>query len=255
MNDRLFEKTFSNREDLNKSQVASECERIVARLRKEPSYPDTNLYELIDGSLVDDLELSFLWLYLQMCYAQEQRAFDSAAASFRDPGHEIFEAYPCKAFYNRQYRALLIDTPTILGSYRTYANKAKENLVKDLVLLSVRKYLSESGEKAEDLISVPFAVCLYRRCLPNQSSATVPDIDNIEARKIINVLVRELDLDDSYNCLITSINSIEYVEDKESAGTSVVLISEETRLDFEREYLASGRSLDFIRTTVEQNIM
>ena len=70
----LFEKTFCNREDLIKSQVANECKRIIEKLEKEPSYPDTMMSELIDGSLVDDLELSFLWLYLQMCYAQERRA-------------------------------------------------------------------------------------------------------------------------------------------------------------------------------------
>ena len=252
MNDRLIEKTFSNREDLNKSQIISECERIITKLKKEPSYPDTNLYELIDGSLVDDLELSYLWLYLQMCYAQERRSFDSESGLHRNPDDGIFETFPCKTYYSEKYRALLVDTPTILGSYRTYANKTKENLVKDLVLLGVRKYLADSGKRAEDLIGVPFAVCLYRRCLPDQSSASVPDIDNIEARKIINVLVRELDLDDSYSCLITSVNSVEFVKDRDFFGTSVLLVSEERRLDFEREFLSRGRSLDFIRTLESQ---
>ena len=246
MND-LFEKTFSNREDLIKSQVISECSRIITKLEKEPSYPDTRIHGLIDGSLIDDLELSFLWLYLQMCYAQEHRASDDRSVLYHEAEDRIFESFPCRTYYSEKHQTLLIDTPAILGSYRTHASKAKENLVKDLVLLSVRRYLSQSGKRAEDLISIPFAICLYRRCLPNQSSAYVPDIDNIEARKIINVLVREMDLDDSYNCLITSVNSIEFIQDEGFSGTSVLLISEEKRNAFENRFLSENRSLDFLR--------
>ncbi len=243
----LFEKTFSNREDLIKSQVANECKRIITKLEKEPSYPDTKICELVDGSLVDDLELSFLWLYLQMCYAQERRIPDEEAVLYREVEDRIFDSFPCRAHYSDEYRALLIDTPAVLGSYRTHASRAKENLVKDLVLLSVRRYLSASGKDAAVLLDLPFAVCLYRRCLCNLSSASVPDIDNIEARKIINVLVRELDLDDSYSCLITSVNSIEFIQDGAFSGTSVLLVSEEKRNTLENRFLSENRSLDFLR--------
>ena len=248
MTDSLFEKTFTNREDLNKSQIVNELKRIIAKLEKEPSYPDMCIFELIDGSMIDDLELSFLWLYLQMCYAQEHRNFDDYDSLYHDVDKKIFDLYPCKTYYSDKYKLLLVDTPVILGSYRTYANKAKENLVKDLVLLSVREYLSSSGKDALHLIDMPFAVCLYRRCLEDQTSATVPDIDNIEARKIINVLVRELDLDDSYSSLISNINSIEFVKAGNATGTSIVLVGEENRLQFEKEFISKGRSLDFIRS-------
>lgn len=243
----LFEKTFSNREDLIKSQVANECKRIITKLEKEPSYPDTKMCELTDGSLVDDLELSFLWLYLQMCYAQGRRIPDEEGVLYREVEDTIFDSFPCRAYYSDKYRALLIDTPAVLGSYRTHASRAKENLVKDLVLLSVRRYLSVSGKNAADLLDLPFAVCLYRRCLGNLSSASVPDIDNIEARKIINVLVRELDLDDSYSCLITSVNSIEFIQGGHFSGTSVLLVSEEKRNALENRFLSENRSFDFLR--------
>ena len=243
----LFEKTFCNREDLIKSQVANECKRVITKLEKEPSYPDTKICELVDGSLVDDLELSFLWLYLQMCYAQERRASGDQDILYREVEDRIFDSFPCRAYYSDEYRALLIDTPAVLGSYRTHASRTKENLVKDLVLLSVRRYLSASGKNAADLLDLPFAVCLYRRCLCNLSSASIPDIDNIEARKIINVLVRELDLDDSYSCLITSVNSIEFIQDGTFSGTSVLLVSEEKRNALENRFLSENRSFDFLR--------
>ena len=243
----LFEKTFCNREDLIKSQVVNECKRIIEKLEKEPSYPDTKMCELVDGSLVDDLELSFLWLYLQMCYAQERRASGDQDILYREVEDRIFDSFPCSTYYSDEYRALLVDTPVILGSYRTHASKTKENLVKDLVLLSVRRYLSASGKNAADLLDLPFAVCLYRRCLCNLSSASVPDIDNIEARKIINVLVRELDLDDSYSCLITSVNSIEFIQGGHFSGTSVLLVSEEKRNALENRFLSESRSFDFLR--------
>ena len=243
----LFEKTFSNREDLIKSQVANECKRIITKLEKEPSYPDTKICELVDGSLVDDLELSFLWLYLQMCYAQGRRIPDEGAVLYREVEDRIFASFPCRAYYSDEYRALLIDTPAVLGSYRTHASRAKENLVKDLVLLGVRRYLSASGKNAAALLDLPFAVCLYRRCLCTLSSASVPDFDNIEARKIINVHVRELDLDDSYSCLITIDNSIEFIPGGHFSGTSVLLVSEEKRNALENRFLSENRSFDFLR--------
>ena len=245
----LFEKTFSNRKDLNKAQIISELKRIIAKLEKEPSYPDMHIYELIDASAIDDLELSFLWLYLQTCYAQEHRNLERQTALYRDVDEKIFDAYPCHTYHSEKFRLLLVDTPVILGSYRTYASRVKENLVKDLVLLSVRRFLSVSGKGSGELVGVPFAVCLYRKCLEDQTSATTPDIDNIETRKIINTLVRELDLEDSFHSLITSVNSIEFVQDKNRTGTSILLISEEKRLAFEKEFISRNRSLDFIRCT------
>ena len=110
--------------------------------------------------------------------------------------------------------------------------------------MAVKKFEDGSSRQLPFLIDSPFAVCLYRRTLPGLSSSVVPDIDNIEARKIINAIVREIAQGDYYSSMITNVNSIEYVKDDQSVGTSILFVEEVKRIALEKEFLLKKRSFD-----------
>ena len=239
---KIFAETFPNHTDMSKKELAGQLRKIIAKLDDDPEDPAVVISDLKSSDLLDDLELSLLYLYLQTCYAREYKrvceCFDET-----ETGADL----PCTVHYSAEYRCLLIDTPVMLGSNRNPANRMQENLVRSLVIAAVRKY--EKGNDFDFTFSIraPFSIGLYRRCLKDQSSTVIPDIDNIEARKIINSLVEELSLDDSYSSLISNVNSIEYVDAKEDQGTSILIVEEGKRNALEREFLQNKRSFSMIR--------
>lgn len=236
----IFRYAFPNRKLMSKEKMISELNGIIQILKKDIDDQSRNLNELNNQTTVDDLELSLLGLYLQTCYAQSLRK-SSYTSEDED---NVPSSLPCEVYFSEKYKAILIDTPVVLGSYRTAKNKLQENILKSLVLMAVKKFEDGSGRQLPFLIDSPFAVCLYRRTLPGLSSSVVPDIDNIEARKIINAIVREIAQGDYYSSMITNVNSIEYVKETRSVGTSILFVEEAKRLALEKEFLLKKRSFD-----------
>ena len=220
---RILNESFPNHSDLSKEKLKEKLNEIIKQLEEDADDPEVLMHDLKDSSLLDDLELSFLYLYLQVCYAKEKRMNE-------DPVYEsekedtFLDSLPCKTYFSDRYKALLIDTPMLIGSMRNPANKMQQNLLKSLVVTAIRKYEKDNKFSFKLSITSPYSICLYRRCLTDQSSTVVPDIDNIEASKIINVLADELSLDDTYSSLISNLNSIEYVDSKQDCGTSILVI-------------------------------
>ena len=237
----VFRYAFPNRRLMSKEKMISELNSLVCLLIKDKDDPGSNLSDLKNQATVDDLELTLLNLYLQTCYAQSLR--DCACA---DDVGEALQSLPCKIYFSEKYKTLLIDTPVILGSYRTTKNKLQENIMKSLVLMAVKRFENQSDKQLPFLIDSPFAVCLYRRVLPGLSSSVVPDIDNIEARKIINAIVREIGQGDYYSSMITNVNSIEYINSADQSGTSILFVEESKRGVLEKEFLLKKRSFNEI---------
>jgi len=238
----VFRYAFPNRKLMSKEKMISELNSLVCLLIKDKDDPDSNLNDLKNQATVNDLELTLLNLYLQTCYAQSLR--DRACAD--DDVDEVLSSLPCKIYFSDKYKTLLIDTPVILGSFRTAKNKLQENVLKSLVLMAVKRFENQSDKQLPFLIDSPFAVCLYRRVLPDLSSNVVPDIDNIEARKIINAVVREIGQGDYYSSMITNVNSIEYIYSADQSGTSILFVEESKRGALEKEFLLKKRSFNEI---------
>ncbi|MBR2788190.1 MAG: hypothetical protein IKD94_03410 [Erysipelotrichaceae bacterium] len=242
MRNKILSETFPNRVRMSKVDIRKYLEGLLQKINRNDEPEDALIGDLKDGNVLDDLELSFLYLYLQMCYAREYKVSTGR--------YEVTETdvdLPCEIYFSKKYRCLLIDTPAMLSSCRNPSSKAQENLLKALVKSAVKKYEIDNGFDLTFSIRAPYSICLYRRCLPDQSSTLIPDIDNIEAGRIINYLAQELSLDDSYSSLISNVNSIEYVEAKEDCGTSILVIEEGKRNELEREFLKNRRSFSMIR--------
>lgn len=244
MND-LFREAFSNRRRMTLNETAGELERLADGLGRINRSSDAFLDEIEEAALLRDLELSLLHLYLQVCYAENLMTFPDPDGG-PEEGRTVPDSLPCVVHYSKRYRALLVDTPAIIASTRNTDHGMQSNLLKSLVVMAVKKYESDCGLCLSRLIGTPFSFCLYRRCLKDQSSVSVPDIDNIEAQKIINALARELGLCDSYDGMISSVNSIEYVAKNGWLGTSILIVEEGKRNDLERQFLLQDRSFDRI---------
>ena len=232
---RILEKTFPNRSDITKDNLMKAAVEILEKLERDIDPNDTKVRLMRNLSLLDDLENSFLYLYLQLCNAKQERLHD-LPTSRREVPDESLASLPCEVFFSEKYKALLIDTPVNLGSNRNYANKMQEHILKTLVATAVEKFKEDNDFDLAFSIKKPFSFCLYRRCLEKQSSSVVPDIDNIDSRNIINTIVSELSLDDSYSSLICNVNSIEYVGCKEERGTSILIVEESKRNALEKEF-------------------
>lgn len=244
---RILRESFPNHSDMSKENFKEKLREIIRKLDENIDDPETLMSNFKSSSLLDDLELSLLYLYLQTCYAKEERMNDRLV--YETENDDAFlDSLPCKIYFSNHYKALLIDTPVLMGSMRNPANKMQQNLVKSLIVTAIRKYEKDEGLSLKLSIASPYSICLYRRCLVDQSSTVVPDIDNIEASKIINALADELSLDDSYSSLISNLNSIEYVNSKQDCGTSILVIEEAKRIDLERKFFENKRSFTFIRT-------
>ena len=243
---RILEKTFANRSDITKDNLMKAVDEILEKLERDIDPNDTKVRLMRNLSLLDDLENSFLYLYLQLCNAKQERLHD-LPASRREASDESLASLPCEVFFSEKYKALLIDTPVNLGSNRNYANKMQEHILKTLVATAVEKFKEDNDFDLAFSIKKPFSFSLYRRCLEKQSSSVVPDIDNIDSRNIINTIVSELSLDDSYSSLICNVNSIEYVVRKEERGTSILIVEESKRNALEKEFLSKNRTLSFLR--------
>lgn len=244
---RILIESFPNHSDISKDKLKKKLNEIIEKLDADASDTETFLSDIGSSSLLDDLELSFLYLYLQTCYAREERMNEDPV--YESKSEDTFlDSLPCSVCFSDHYKALLIDTPVLIGSMRNPANKMQQNLLKSLIVTAIRKYEKDKGFSLKLSIASPYSICLYRRCLTDQSSTVVPDLDNIEASKIINALADELSLDDSYSSLVSNLNSIEYVDSKKNCGTSILVIEEAKRLDLEREFIENKRSFDPIRT-------
>ena len=243
---RILEKTFANRSDITKEGLIRAVDEILKKLNRDIDPADAKVRLMRNTVLLDDLENSFLYLYLQICNAK-QESFHDLPIARREVQAEGLASLPCEVFFSEKYKTLLIDTPTILGSNRNHSNKMQEHILKALVITAVEKFKEDNDFDLAFSISRPFSICLYRRCLERQSSTVVPDIDNIDARNIINALVSELSLDDSYSSLICNVNSVEYVKHKQERGTSILIVEEGKRNALEKEFLSRNRSLSFLR--------
>lgn len=244
MND-IYVETFQNRKRITVAKMAGELIRLAGHIGNIGVASETYLDELKDASILNELELSILNLYLQTCYAENLQHSTEEAEGTGNRGY-VPEDLPCQVYFSEQHKALLVDTPVVLKSGRYADAVIQENLLKSLVMMSVKKFEADNRKNLKRSIWFPFSFCLYRRCLRDQSSIKVPDIDNIEAQKIINSLVKELGLFDSYDAMITNVNSIEYVRSKQDIGTSILIVQEDHRNDLEREFLMNGRSFDSV---------
>ena len=68
---RIFAETFPNHTDMSKEELADQLRKIIAKLDDDPEDPAVVISDLKSSDLLDDLELSLLYLYLQTCYARE----------------------------------------------------------------------------------------------------------------------------------------------------------------------------------------
>ena len=244
----VFKKGFDNAKDLTVADFKKKCTNILQKLDKL-SDSESCLKDIYDKELITDLELTFLELFLQSCYAEERAGPLPSCLHRSNKGDVDPDEFPCRVYQSEEYKALLIDTPVVLGSFRTAANIRQQYMVKNLVQVAILQYEKEYGKTLSWFIRTPFSFCLYRRCLPNLSSKIVPDCDNVEAQKIINTLVRDINLKDVYSSMVSCISSIEYVGDKTKTGTSNLLVQEDKRLAMESRFLDSARSFDFLRNS------
>ena len=240
---RILTDTFANHADMSKKAISRYLKDLLRKLDEDNDPDDTLISDLDNQGMLDDLELSFLYLYLQMCYSRE-----FIELSGKSENIDACSDFPCRVYFFTRYSCLLIDTPAILGSFRNPANRVQENLLKVLVMSALKKYELDNDFDFTFSIRAPYSIGLYRRCLPDQSSTLIPDIDNIEAGRIINSLAEELSLDDSYSSMISNVNTIEYIKERKDCGTSILLVEEARRNELEREFLKNGRSFSFIRT-------
>lgn len=244
----VFKKGFDNAKDLTVADFKIECTNILKKLDKL-SDSESYLKDVSDKELITDLELTFLELFLQSCYAEERAGQLPSCLRRSNKGDVDPDEFPCRVYQSEEYKALLIDTPVVLGSFRKATNIKQPYMVKNLVQVALLRYEEKQRRGLSWFIRSPFSFCLYRRCLPNLSSTVVPDCDNVEAQKIINTLVRDLSLMDAYSSMVSCTGSIEYVGDKAKTGTSILLVQEDKRLAMESRFIDSGRSFDFLRNS------
>ena len=119
---RIFDQTFPDRKLLSKDDFRDRLNEIIFKLDQDKDSGGNDLVSVIDLSLLNDLELSFLDLYLQVCYAEEERMY-AKPYDEDDIRNTFLESLPCKVYFSEKYKALLIDTPVLIGSSRTFASR------------------------------------------------------------------------------------------------------------------------------------
>ncbi|MBQ6148499.1 MAG: hypothetical protein IJI83_03020 [Oscillospiraceae bacterium] len=239
--------TFPNRSLMSKEELKRKLRILNGKLDLNEDEMSTYLCDLSDADLLSDLEYTFLYLYLQVCYAQEERMWEDSDNLYRTKKKELSDSLPCRVHYSPEYRALLIDTAFILKSGRTQKGVLQENISKCLVDVALQAYETEKGISFVHSVKAPYAIWLLRRCTRDQNRGTLPDIDNIEARKIINRLVYSIGSADSIHSFICNVNTIEYVDSRQDCGTSILLIQEDKTTALMTEFLTEKRSLNFLR--------
>lgn len=242
---KLFNEYFPNKDkNLTKEQLKEKCLKIVEMLDNDKQDNDLKVALLSDAEL-EQLEMSSLELYLQVCSAMEDKIFEQKYPVVELP---IGDSFPCDVHYNQELGALLIDTPVQLGSYRTYGEVAQQHLIAVMVNLAIKGYEQEHNFNFFDTVKSPFCIYLVRRCKRGANSNSIPDIDNVGARHVINILVRELGLSDSFSSLTWNCNTVEYVQEgADQGGTSLLIVSEDKKLEFESKFLQNSHSMIWLR--------
>ena len=242
---KVVEENYKNKKQgITKATLIKDLKRQLDLLESDPKSDDASLFEC-STKLLDELEFSSLNTFLQICGAKEDLP---QVHNYEDLKKvEDFSNYPCNVFYSDKYKATLIDTPVVLGSMRNVSNKTQGQMVASLIAIALKNYELENKIDFSSTVRMPFSVYFIRRCLPNQSSNVVPDTDNVECRKIINAIVKEFDLCDSYSDMISVVSTIEYVASKDDRGTSILVVNENKRLALETYFLRNKRKLDFLR--------
>lgn len=242
----LFNKYFPNKiENLNKAQLKNMCFKLVDILEKDGEEDDQKVALFSDETELEYLEMSFLYLYLQMCNQAQDRLSQQEYSLIEDP---MGDTFPCDVYYSSKDEVMLVDTPVQLGSYRTYGEKNQQHLIASLVSLAIENYASKNDIEPFGLVRAPYCIYLIRRCKRDDSSNTIPDIDNVGARHIINIIARYFALSDSFSSLSWNCNTVEYVDDEEGDnGTSILIVSEDKKIEFESKFIQKNHSLNWLR--------
>ena len=241
----IFREYYPNRvQDLTKEQLLSLYKEIVEMLENDNLNLGAKLATASDPEL-EQLEMSTLNIYLQVCSAlEEKHQFDE----FENLSDKVMETYPCDVYFNQELGCYLIDTPTVLGSYRTYGETEQQHLIANLVSIALKQFEAREGIDLLGSIQSPYCIYLIRRVRPTQTSNTIPDIDNVGARHLINALARNFALSDSFKNLTWSCNTIEYIEGEgETLGTSIVIIGESSKMKYEQMFMDYNHSNNFLR--------
>lgn len=242
---KIFNDYFPNKtENLTKEQLKDRCQKIIDMLEHDNEDNDLKVALLSDAEL-EQLEMSSLELYLQICASVEDKIFSQNYPILEQPFEDNF---PCDVHYNDELGLLLIDTPVQIGSYRTYGDKAQQHLIAVIVNLAIKGYEQKHNFNFFDTVKSPFCIYLVRRYKKHASSNLIPDIDNVGARNVINVLMRETGLSDSCDSLIWNCNTVEFVQEgADQGGTSIVIVGEDKKLDFESKFLQNSHSMVWLR--------
>lgn len=245
-NSELFNNYFPNKiTNLNKAQLKSMCSKLVTILENDGEEDDQKVALFSSQEELEYLEMSLLYLYLQMCNQIQNRLSQEEFPLISEPMEETF---PCDVYYSDQDEVMLIDTPVQLGSYRTYGEKNQQHLIASLVSLAIEDYANKNDLNPFGMIRAPYCIYLIRRCKRDESSNSIPDIDNVGARHIINILARHFGLSDSFASLIWNSNTVEFIEEgKDIGGTSILIVSEDKKIEFETNFLQKNHSLDWLR--------
>lgn len=235
-------------ENLTKRELIEIYQDAINNLMKTNADADEPLLKIKNGELINSLEYDALDILLKLGCVQEERQLKELRLNPDAPKKDITECLPCRVNYSSTHRALLIDTPVRLGSYRTHKNNVQEWEVVDMCKIALDDYFQKHDCNVCTMIDNPYSISVVRRCLKNQTSSSVPDADNVETRHMINEFVSIFRLvSDSYCDYVHSSCYIEYVDDINDCGTSFLLVSEKNRPEFESTFIKNNRSFSFVR--------
>ena len=240
---RIIKNTVPYDSETTKGKIIHKLNNIIKILNKEENDNEFR-FSWIDPAVLDNVELSVLRLYLEICRAHEETYSDKG----EDSGlNDLYDHYPINIYWNNEYKTLLIDAPISLASYRTPKGKEQEHLLANTISIGLKNYLA-SHETPVMYLDREYDIMVIRRTGRNLSSNAVPDIDNIEIRNLVNTLVKDLGFtSDSYSHLVGMTSTIEYVEDRADYGTSFIVINDAYKLELVRVFLKNGRSFNFLR--------
>lgn len=249
INDKIFGLDLLRRHRFRtKADLIKYHSKKIQQLESDNSKGDTLLKDIENVNILFDHLYDGRWLELDMASHIEQRDMeDNSAFSFTEPVNLkelLFEDSPVKFnFYDNKY--LIIDTPIVFKNAQKYSNE-RDLLTLANYVCAIRKYYENEHEMSlKGQIKTPYWVIFIRK-IPHDNYKNFADSDNIELKKVSNIIAQSLFLSDSpmnkSDCTMT-----EVVENMEDIGLTIAVMEEQYAVNFLDNFV-KYKSLKFLKT-------
>lgn len=221
----------------------------IRELEKEPSSSDTLLANLANKTILFEHLYEGRRLEIDMASHLESIDKDEGIRDTLDLPIEvnvnelILEDSPIKFnFYDNKY--LIIDTPIVFKNAERIAN-TKDLLMLGTFISAVRRHYENEHEMSlKGQIKSPYWVIFIRK-IPGENYQNFADSDNIELKKVSNIITSFLFLSDSpkdkSDCTLTQV-----VDNREDVGLTIAVMEEQYAVNFIDNFIKNN-SLDFIK--------